>query len=157
VDTPVSTDTGETNAIVTELMSEAGRADPYPLYRKLHAVGPASTASEGFVVANGYAEINAVLRNPAFGKWDAAVAPGTEAAEHASLSTLNKGILDINPPDHTRVRRLMSTVFTPRRTAGLAPAIARTTEALLDSMAKAGAGGRAVDSWRSSRSGCRSR
>jgi cytochrome P450 len=141
----MSTDTDEPNAIVVELMTEAGREDPYPLYRRLHALGPASFVAEGFVVANGYTEINAVLRNPAFGMRGGAVEPGTEVAEHASLATLNKSILDINPPDHTRARRLMSAVFTPRRTAGLAPAIASTTEALLDSMAKTGADGRTVD------------
>jgi len=140
-----STEATEPGAIVVELFGEAGRADPYPLYRRLHALGPVSEVSRGFYVANGYAEVNAVLRNPAFGKHDGLVEPGTEAARHSSLTSLSQGLLDLNPPDHTRARRLLSAVFTPRRAAGLAPAIAATTDALLDAMAEAGAGGRAVD------------
>ncbi len=135
----------EPGALVAELLGEAGRADPYPLYRRLHALGSASQVTEGFFVVNGYAEVNAVLRNPAFGRREGLVEPGSELAEHSSLTSLSEGILDLNPPRHTRAKRLLSAVFTPRRVGGLAPAIASTTRVLLDAMAEAGAGGRAVD------------
>lgn len=132
-------------AVMGELYTEAGRADPYPLYMKLHELGPASRVAEMFFVANAYREVNAVLRNPGFGKWEAIGQAFPELAEHPSLTRLNQSILDANPPNHTRVRRLMSTVFTPRRTAALAPAIGRIVENLLDAMAESGADGSAVD------------
>lgn len=133
------------DAVIGELNTEAGRADPYPLYAKLHEIGPASRVAGMLFVANAYREVNAVLRNPGFGKWEAIGQTFPEIAEHPSLTRLNQSILDANPPNHTRVRRLMSTVFTPRRTAALAPAIAGIVENLLDAMADGGADGPPVD------------
>ena len=131
--------------IVGGLMTEAGRADPYSLYARLHELGPVSAVGPDYFVANGYREVNAVLRNPGLGKWGRPPQDGDEWVGYTAYSTLGQSILELNPPDHTRVRRLMSAVFTPRRTAGLAPAIESTIRALLDSMAESGADGRAVD------------
>ncbi|HEU5425620.1 MAG TPA: cytochrome P450 [Actinocrinis sp.] len=132
-------------AILGELFTEAGRADPYPLYAKLHELGPASHVDGTFFVANAYHEVNAVLRNPGFGKWGQSAQSIPELAEHPSLTRFNQSILDMNPPDHTRVRRLMATVFTPRRVAALAPAITDIVSDLLDAMADSGADGSPVD------------
>ena len=142
----VSSGPVNSGAVIGELFTAPGRADPYPLYAKLHELGPASHVDGAMFVANAYDEVNAVLRNSAFGKWSAAdIAAIPELAEHASLMRLNKSILDANPPDHTRVRRLMATVFTPRRTAALGPAVADIVGKLLDSMADAGADGSPID------------
>ena len=134
------------NELVGALMTEAARTDPYPVYEQLHRLGAALPLNENFAVAHGYAEVNGALRNPALGKWDARSDPNYALlAEHASLTVLNESILDLNPPDHGRVRRLLSAVFTPRRTSGLAPAIEVTVDALLDAMAEAGRGRDPVD------------
>lgn len=132
-------------AIIGELFTEAGRADPYPLYVKLHELGPASQVDGPFFVANAYHEVNSVLRNPGFGKWAQNQESWPELADHPSLTRFSKSILDTNPPDHTRVRRLMATVFTPRRAAALTPAIAGIVGKLLDQMAESGADGSPVD------------
>lgn len=134
-----------TGAIIGDLMTETGRADPYPLYGKLHEIGPASAIGENYFVVNSYREANAVLRNHAFGKWEQEPEPGSGWDGHASLATLSRSMLELNPPDHTRVRRLMSAVFSPRRTAGLAPAIENSVQALLDAIARSGADGEPVD------------
>ncbi len=47
-------------------------------------------------------------------------------------------ILNIDPPDHTRLRKLVSSVFTPRRVADLAPLIERIVHAHLDAVADRG-------------------
>ncbi len=44
-------------------------------------------------------------------------------------------ILNIDPPDHTRLRKLVSSVFTPRRVADLAPMIERVVDEHLDAVA----------------------
>ncbi len=44
-------------------------------------------------------------------------------------------ILNIDPPDHTRLRKLVSSVFTPRRVADLAPMIERIVDEHLDAVA----------------------
>lgn len=134
-----------TEAIIGDLFSETGRADPYPLYAKLHEVGPASAAGRSFFVVNGYREVSRILRNPGFGVGDQEPQPGSEWAGHLSLTTLNHSILNLNPPDHSRVRRLLSAVFTPRRIAALGAAIENSVQTLLDAVAEQGAGGHPVD------------
>ena len=49
--------------------------------------------------------------------------------------TLRANMLSSDPPDHTRLRRLVMKAFTPRRIDGLRPRIAEITAELLDSMA----------------------
>jgi cytochrome P450 len=63
--------------------------------------------------------------------------------EHPSLGL--DAILNLNAPEHTRIRSLLSRAFTQRRIAGLEPSIAAMADALLDSMADRGAGGSAVE------------
>ncbi|HEY2508647.1 MAG TPA: cytochrome P450 [Streptosporangiaceae bacterium] len=130
--------------LLTELLSPAGRDDPYPRYAQLHELG-AATAVPGVVVVVGYDAINGVLRDPAFGAADAElydqIMPGWR--DHPSVS-LN-GLLTLNPPEHGRIRRLVSREFTSRRIAALAPAIAAMTDSLLAEMAERGAAGRPVE------------
>jgi len=49
-----------------------------------------------------------------------------------------RGILNIDPPDHTRIRRLMSKVFTPRRVEELRPEVQRLVDGMLDAVAPNG-------------------
>lgn len=58
----------------------------------------------------------------------------------ASLA-MNSDLLHLDPPDHTRLRRLVSTAFTRRRVEGLAPRIGEIADGLLDSALADGAGG----------------
>lgn len=47
-------------------------------------------------------------------------------------------LLNIDPPDHTRLRRLVSQAFTPRRVAEFAPRVQELTDGLIDSFASKG-------------------
>jgi cytochrome P450 len=139
----------ELEEIIGALMTPEGRVDPYPLYAAARELGPVRRLNGlPALLCTGYAEINAVLRDPAFGKeefdalpeeWRAALSP------LGAMETTMRSILSTNPPDHRRVRSLISSAFTQRRIAGLAPAIARMSDALLDDLAALGAGGRPVD------------
>jgi cytochrome P450 len=51
---------------------------------------------------------------------------------------INAGILDMEPPDHTRVRRLVSKAFTPKYVEGLRPRVQAITDGLVDRVAGAG-------------------
>jgi cytochrome P450 len=121
--------------IFAALIEPAGRDDPYPLYGQLHRLGEVLPIGPGAVLVLGYDAISSVLRDPDFLVTDGArmdqVFPGWR--EHPSLSM--ESILNLNGPEHTRIRRLVSGVFTPRRIAGLQPAIERMTDDLLDAMA----------------------
>ncbi|MGH8875594.1 MAG: cytochrome P450, partial [Acidimicrobiia bacterium] len=47
-------------------------------------------------------------------------------------------LLGLDPPDHTRLRRLVGAAFTPRRVEGLEPGVAEVTDGLLDALVGAG-------------------
>jgi cytochrome P450 len=131
--------------IFNALLGPAGRDDPYPLYAQLHKLGEVVPTSLGVVLVPGYDAISSVLRDPAYRVQDAARLDDIESSwsEHPSAGV--EAILSLNPPDHARVRSLISGAFTPRRVAGLRPAIEQMTERLLDGMAERGAGGTPVD------------
>jgi cytochrome P450 len=139
----------EAEEIVGALMTPEGREDPYPLYAAAREHGPVRRFKDlPSLLCTGYAEINAVLRDPAFGKEEYDALPEEWRAQltaQGALETTMRSILSTNPPDHRRVRSLISSAFTQRRVAGLAPAIERMTEALLEDLAELGAGGEPVD------------
>jgi cytochrome P450 len=58
--------------------------------------------------------------------------PGERSAD------LMTHLLNIDPPDHTRLRRLVSKAFTPRRVAEFAPRVQELTDRLIDGFAKTG-------------------
>ena len=58
-------------------------------------------------------------------------------AEHPALRQLFTSMLALNPPDHTRLRRLVSGAFTARRVQALRPAIERMVDELLDGLRRA--------------------
>lgn len=133
--------------IFTALLEPAGRADPYPLYAALHELGEAVSLPQGVILVLGYDAIDSVLRDPGFCKRDPAALDAVfpEWHEHPALSQGMEWILTLNAPDHSRIRSLIARAFTPRRVAGLEPAIARMTDGLLDSMAERGSDGTPVE------------
>ena len=70
--------------------------------------------------------------------------PGPSFARH---------MLTVDPPDHTRLRRLVSAAFTPRRVEQLRPRVHAIIDDLLDEIAAAGPDARSTSSVRS-RSPC---
>ena len=144
-------------SIVEQLMAEAGRADPYPLYAAAHRLGPVAPITDSMVLVSGYAEVNRLLREPGLGVVDDTVvqawwpdSPGFPDAfdpEHGPGSTelLGRSILQANPPRHARMRAPIASVFTARRIAALEPAVAVVVDTLLDGLAEQGAGGVPVD------------
>jgi cytochrome P450 len=132
-------------AIFAELLEPAGRFDPYPLYAQLHELGPVLPAGPGIVLVPGYDAISSVLRDPGYLVTDAVRMDEVYPAwrEHPSMTM--ESILNLNPPEHARIRSVVARAFTPRRIAGLRPAVARMTDALLDSMADRGAGAGQVE------------
>ena len=121
------------------LLEPAGRDDPYPLYAQLHAIGEVIPVGPGVVLVPGYDAISAVLRDPEYLVTDAARMDEAFAGwrDHPSLSM--ESILNLNEPEHARIRKLVSGAFTPRRIGSLQPAIERMTDDLLDGMAKSDA------------------
>ncbi|HEX8768842.1 MAG TPA: cytochrome P450 [Jatrophihabitans sp.] len=133
--------------IIRDLVGTTGRTDPYPRYELLRAHGPVVRVRPGLTVVVGYAECDAALRDNRLRVQDGASYDSIypDWREHPALCAYIDSMLYRNPPDHARMRRLVSGGFTPRRVNGLRPAIEQLTDRLLDQLAEAGGAGTPVD------------
>ncbi len=133
--------------IFAGLVTPAGRADPYPFYAHLHELGEAARLQPGGVVVQGYDAIYSVLRDPAFRVADAdfwaTAFPGWH--EEPVFVQAADWLLNVNGPDHARIRSLIARAFTARRIAGLELAIVKMADDLLTAMAERGADGSVVE------------
>jgi cytochrome P450 len=118
----------EVLAALAALAEPAGKADPYPLYDRLRALGPAVVAPDGRLVVTGYRECSALLRDHRLRKAPERMLTASgypDWQDRPSLRLMFTSILMLNPPAHTRLRRLVSATFTARRVQGLRPAVER--------------------------------
>jgi len=120
--------------------SPVARDDPYPHYERVRAAGPAVQVSDGLLVLIGHAEVDQALRDNRLLVADVAYMDRLwpDWVEHASMRSLSRSLLETNPPDHDRLRRLVSGVFTPRRLGHMREAIASIAGRLIDTMAGGG-------------------
>lgn len=121
-------------------------ADPYPTYAELRTDAPVlyDEATDHWLVSR-YEDVNALLRDRRFGRTYHHLATHAEMGRpdepewHAPFwSLIRAGILDMEPPDHTRVRRLVAKAFTPRYVEGLRPMVQRITDSLVDEVSGTG-------------------
>jgi cytochrome P450 len=111
-------------------------ADPYPAYAQWRARRPIARPRERVYVLSRFADCEAVLADPAFGRAeDGEDRPRPRLARAAGQGGgANAGsMLRLNPPDHTRLRHLVSRAFTPSRVRALAPRVEALTAGLLAS------------------------
>lgn len=129
-----------------QLMTNRVRADPYPMYRRLRELGPVVETSMGPVTSH-HAVCDAVLRHPGaltgttkrgdiaggaqrFQQWLFGTPPRNGLIEPIGPESM----IGMNPPDHTRMRKLVSKVFTPRAIERMRP---RLTELAADLVQRA--------------------
>jgi len=132
--------------------------DPYTVHARLRAQRPVTPVimPGGATVwlITGYAEARAALADPRMSKR----MPGWHPEPGSVIATMDLHMLNSDPPDHGRLRRLVNKAFTVRQVERLRPRITAITTGLLDDMADQGAQ-RASPRWtcsRRSRSRCRS-
>ncbi|MFF7143806.1 cytochrome P450 [Streptomyces nodosus] len=123
-------------------------ADPYPAYAELRARGRVHRyePTDQWLVPH-HADVSALLRDRRLGRTYqhrfnhedfGRTAP---PPEHEPFHTLNDhGMLDLEPPDHTRIRRLVSKAFTPRTVERLKPYVQRLAGELVSRLVEAGGG-----------------
>ncbi|WP_181809631.1 cytochrome P450 family protein, partial [Streptomyces shenzhenensis] len=116
-------------------------ADPYTGYARLREAGPvhrvAGTDGLPAWLVTRYEDVRQALADPRLSLDKANAGPGGYRGL-ALPPALDANLLNMDPPDHTRVRRLVSRAFTPRRVALLREPVRRTADALLDAMAPLG-------------------
>jgi cytochrome P450 len=125
------------------LRDPAVRDSPYAVHEELRARGPLAPGSLGLVTTS-HAVAQEVLRSESFGVgWDRSAAPklirwGLEYGDELDATGVAEppSMLVVDPPDHTRYRRLVSRAFTPRATAAFEPMIQKTADALLDDLGR---------------------
>jgi cytochrome P450 len=120
------------------------RADPYPFYARLRREAPMywSPVLRGFILTR-HADVTALLQDKRF----------SVERQHSTLfkrlkpfdnldpefaATILSSLLMVDPPRHTRLRRLVNKVFTPRMVARLQPRIDALVDELLDAAAARG-------------------
>jgi cytochrome P450 len=107
-------------------------ADPYPTYARLRAEDPVHRSPLGFWVLTRYDDVVFTLRDPRFAK--EAIAPYVAARFGIEIPIERISMLDRDPPDHTRLRGLVSKAFTPRVVERLRPRIQEIVDRLLDAV-----------------------
>lgn len=111
-------------------------------YAQLAAAGPVHriTLPTGELawLITGYAEVRQALHDPRLVKSDLALASlGRDLLPPEVFAAISHSMLNSNPPEHTRLRRLVTAGFTRRRVELLAPRIQQITDELLDGMVDA--------------------
>jgi cytochrome P450 len=113
---------------LAELANPAVLPDPYPVLAGLRDASPFAEAGGALVVVGRHEDCSRILRDPraSSARNNSLLAPPQLRAQRAP------SFLSLDPPDHTRLRRLVAKAFAPRVIAGLALRIREICDDLLD-------------------------
>lgn len=114
-------------------LSQQVFADPYPTYAALRARDPIhwSSLSNAWVVSR-YQDIDAILRDHRRFSNDFQYRTPSRAHRGRLNPAVDKSMLFVDPPDHTRLRSLVSKAFTPRTIETLELRVREIMSELLD-------------------------
>jgi cytochrome P450 len=107
-------------------------ADPYPTYHRLREEDPVHQSPLGFWVLTRYEDVVSSLRDPRMIKEPIAAFVAARFGLQIPPTGMGLSMLDRDPPDHTRLRGLVSKAFTPRVIEQLRPHIQQIVDGLLD-------------------------
>jgi cytochrome P450 len=144
---PTDVRTTDALAVVDPATYESG--PPLDALRRLRTEAPVVWLDEpatagtpgglGFWLVLRHADVERVLRDPrSFSSWLGA----TQVRDAQDLEWVRRMMLNMDPPDHSRLRRLLSRSFTPRAVAALTTSIEATAARLVDGMVGGAAQGR---------------
>ncbi|PZS31285.1 MAG: cytochrome P450 [Pseudonocardiales bacterium] len=115
---------------VARLRLGPGRENPYPIYEQLRERGPLVPTRLGNWVTTSHAVCSQVLRERRMGVRPEGTAPSEDG--------FGLSFLEMNPPEHTRLRRLVAPAFSPKQMAGYRTRIEKTVHRLLDDAQRQG-------------------
>jgi cytochrome P450 len=113
-------------------------ADPYPTYATLRAAGPLCRMGPASWGVTRYADCARLMRDPRLGSEFPPEYHRMSAGDGPAGTFFGGIVLYRDPPDHTRLRRLMAKAFSPALVRSLRPRIARIVEDLLEPALKTG-------------------
>jgi cytochrome P450 len=125
--------------LAVEVFSPEFEADPYPVYAQLRQEGPVRRVAmpDGLPVwlITRYPDARQALADQRLVKGPAAALGTLAELSPALVAATGQHMLNADPPDHTRLRRLVSAAFTVRRIEALRPRIEQIADELLDGLA----------------------
>ena len=110
-------------------------ADPYPYYRRLRATEPIHLTPLGFHIVSRHADVAAILRDKRFGKdfiGRITRRSGPKIFEEPVYRSMSHWMLQLDPPDHGRLRGLVVQAFTARRVQDMRPRIQQIVDEIID-------------------------
>jgi cytochrome P450 len=110
-------------------------ADPYPFYHRLREADPVHATPLGFHVISRHADVTAVLRDKRFGKDFAGRMTrrhGPQILDEPIYRSMRHWMLQLDPPDHGRLRGLVVRAFTARRIEDMRPRIQAIVDGIID-------------------------
>ena len=113
-------------------------ADPYPFYRRLREQDPVHQSPLGFWVLTRYEDCVMALRDQRFGREAFAQLLTDVYGDGTETGALPRSMLFRDPPDHTRLRALVSKAFTPRVIDQMREHIQEIVDRLLDRVQSTG-------------------
>jgi cytochrome P450 len=126
-----------------DLFSRRFKADPFPTFDALRREAPIypHAAPDGSTIwyITRYDDVAAVLKDDRHFCKDVSNARDAGERRKGPRDLINDNMLFSDPPDHSRLRALVSQAFTPRRMTAMEGRIGETAAALLDQVAPAGA------------------
>jgi cytochrome P450 len=105
------------------LFDPSNRPDPYPLFAQLRDAGPFPIMDGAITVVGSHERCTAILRDPASSSDRGRTLLPRRFADDRNDAERTASFLSLDPPDHTRLRRLVSKAFTPKVIAALEPRI----------------------------------
>jgi cytochrome P450 len=128
-----------TDEFDAELASPAFTADPYPTFRRLRVQDPVHwSPAWGMWLVTRYADVARIKRDPGrfsnAGRVAARLAvldPGQQAALAPFRAHFASGVIDSDPPEHTRLRSMIVRAFTPQAVESLRTRIGRLVDELI--------------------------
>jgi cytochrome P450 len=125
--------------LFTELMDHSVRADPYPVYARMREQ-PVIEGPPGLFVVSRYADVHALLRDRRISSdMRRSVHGGSVRSDAAQAEGIgDPPFIFLDPPDHTRIRRLVVKEFRPRVVERLRSRIVAVVEELIDAAAERG-------------------
>lgn len=138
--TTAPTEATESQGLLLQLLDPANRADPYRLCAQFRDRGPLQLPDANLVVFLSYRDCDEVLRHPSSSSENANSTVAKRQAEAGTAPPRQgpPGFLFLDPPDHTRLRKLVSKAFAPRVVSALQPDIGSLVDGLLDRVAEKG-------------------
>ncbi|MVU80414.1 cytochrome P450 [Nocardia sp. ET3-3] len=125
-------------AALVQLFGPDGRSDPYTPAKVLRDAGPIHLTPLGHHVLTRYEDCAAVLSTTAWSHAEEAGMMHPTVAPEDAPEELPTSFLWMEPPDHTRLRNLVTKGFTPRTVTRLRPRIEELAEQLVDKALEAG-------------------